>query len=149
MVSPNFSSINLRKLTTVVDGYTNAVNNRTVFPLTGGVIQLNSEHPKWTGMHKLSAWCFSTHLSLSNSVGVLISTKSDPTSFNDFNDANGNNQLVTQFFQATGEGLAYFSVDLSKSNVTGLKDGVNATFEVTFNGGDGTLYQVCALINLP
>ena len=86
---------------------------------------------------------------LSNSVGVLISTKSDPTSFSDFNDANGNNQLVTQFFQATGEGLAYFSVDLSKSNVTGLKDGVNATFEVTFNGGDGTLYQVCALINLP
>jgi hypothetical protein len=32
-----------------LDGYTDAVNNRTVFPLSNGVINLNSEHPLWTG----------------------------------------------------------------------------------------------------
>lgn len=94
-------------------------------------------------MHVLAAWRSNLNSSLSDLVGVLVSTKSNPTSFNDFNDASGNNQLVTQFFQTTGEGLAYFTVDLSKSNVTGLSDGANVTLEVAFNGGDGTLYQVC------
>lgn len=33
----------------VVDGYTNAVSTRTVFPMSNGVIDLNSEHTVWTG----------------------------------------------------------------------------------------------------
>ena len=31
-----------------VDGYNTAVDNRTEFPLSGGQISLNSEHPIWT-----------------------------------------------------------------------------------------------------
>ena len=50
MVSLDYFPLNYENSQTVTDGYTNAVNNRTVFPLTGGVVQLNSEHPKWTGM---------------------------------------------------------------------------------------------------
>ena len=30
------------------DGYPHSVSNRTVFPLSGGVISLTSEHPVWT-----------------------------------------------------------------------------------------------------
>ena len=33
----------------IVDGYSDAVSNRTVFPISNGVINLNSEHPTWTG----------------------------------------------------------------------------------------------------
>lgn len=36
-------------ITIVVDGYTNAVSNRTAFPISNGIINLNSEHPTWTG----------------------------------------------------------------------------------------------------
>lgn len=38
-----------RSNTATVDGYTNAVSNRAVFPISNGVINLNSEHPTWTG----------------------------------------------------------------------------------------------------
>ena len=33
----------------IIDGYPDAVPNRTVFPISNGVINLNSEHPTWTG----------------------------------------------------------------------------------------------------
>jgi hypothetical protein len=36
-----------------LDGYTDAVSNRTAFPLANGVISLNSEHPTWTGEYRL------------------------------------------------------------------------------------------------
>jgi len=113
---------------TFCDGYTDAVSNRTSFPLSNGVIQMNSEHPKWT-------------------VGVLVSTAQNPTSFNDFNSANGSNQLAVQFFQTSGEGLACFNIDLNNTGISGVKDGANVTIEVVFDGGDGTLYQ-CADLTL-
>lgn len=37
----------------ISDDYTNAVDNRTTFPLDNGFISLNSEHPKWTGNYVL------------------------------------------------------------------------------------------------
>jgi hypothetical protein len=74
---------------------------------------------------------------------VLVSTKQNPTSFNDFNTANGSNQLVVNFFQTSGEGVACFNIDLAKSGISGLVDGANVTVEVAFDGGDGELYQVC------
>jgi hypothetical protein len=77
------------------------------------------------------------------SVGVLVSTAQNPTSFNDFNSANGSNQLAVQFFQTSGEGLACFNIDLNNTGISGVKDGANVTIEVVFDGGDGTLYQVC------
>ena len=71
-----------------------------------------------------------------------MSTKQNPTSFNDFNNANGSNQLVVNFFQTSGEGLACFNIDLSKSGIAGVADGANVSIEVAFDGGDGQLYQV-------
>jgi hypothetical protein len=38
---------------TFCDGYTNAVSNRTVFPLKGGIIELNSEHDTWDSQLRL------------------------------------------------------------------------------------------------
>ena len=37
------------KWTRSVDSYTEAVSNRSLFPLDNGFITLNSEHPQWTG----------------------------------------------------------------------------------------------------
>jgi hypothetical protein len=75
-------------------------------------------------------------------VGILVSTKQNPSSFNDFNNASGGNQLAVNFFQTSGEGLACFNIDLSKSGISGVTDGANVSIEVVFDGGDGTLYQV-------
>ena len=37
-------------LTTImIDGYTNATQNRTIFPISDGIINLKSGHPSWTG----------------------------------------------------------------------------------------------------
>ncbi|KAI6045123.1 hypothetical protein EDC04DRAFT_2638572 [Pisolithus marmoratus] len=112
---------------TFCDGYTNAVSNRTVFPLANSVINLNSEHPQWT-------------------VGVIVSTKQDPTSFSDFNSSSGY-QTVVQYFQTSGEGQYCFPIDLAASGVSGIQDGANVTIQVVYNGGDDTLYQ-CADLTL-
>ncbi|KAF8807189.1 hypothetical protein BYT27DRAFT_7189274 [Phlegmacium glaucopus] len=99
---------------TFCDGY-NSVANRTQFPLSGGFFSLNSEHPKWT-------------------IGVLISTVANPTSFDNFT-------LVNTFSQLNGEGGFCLPLDFSTSNVTGLQNGENVTVQMVFNGGDGQLYQ--------
>lgn len=128
---------------TILDGYTNAVSNRTTFPLSNGVISMNSEHPQWTGTSQLhNIYSDDTFNCRTNAVGVLVSTKQNPASFNDFNNATGGNQLVVNFFQTSGEGLACFNIDLSKSGIDGVKDGANVSIEVAFDGGDGALYQV-------
>ncbi|KAJ7745912.1 hypothetical protein DFH07DRAFT_889913 [Mycena maculata] len=103
------------------DGYTNAVSNRTIFPLTGGFFSLNSEHTSWTA-------------------GVAISTIQDPTSFNDF-------AQIVPFFKDSGEGLFCFPLDLLSTNATGLTSGENVTIQITFDGGDGELFQ-CADLTL-
>ncbi|KAF9557844.1 hypothetical protein CPC08DRAFT_819633 [Agrocybe pediades] len=103
------------------DGYTSVATNRTDFPLSGGFFSLNSEHPQWTA-------------------GVTLSTKANPTSFDDFS-------LVNTFFQVNGEGAFCIPLDLKSSNFTGLQDGQNVTIEIVFSGGDGQLYQ-CADVTL-
>ncbi|KAJ7225749.1 hypothetical protein GGX14DRAFT_422151 [Mycena pura] len=95
------------------DGYNNPAANRTVFPLSNGVVSLNSEHPKWAG------------------------ARSRQTDFNN---------VVVPIFQDTGEGLACFTLDFSKT-ATSLTDGQNVTIQVEFNGGDGNLFQ-CADLTL-
>ncbi|KAG6334926.1 hypothetical protein ID866_4168 [Astraeus odoratus] len=112
---------------TFCDGYTNAVSNRTVFPLTNGLINLNSEHPQWTA-------------------GVIVSTKQDPSSFADFNSSSGY-QMAVQFFQTSGEGQYCFPIDLAASGISGVQDGANVTIQIVFDGGDGELYQ-CADLTL-
>ncbi|KIK02304.1 hypothetical protein K443DRAFT_97168 [Laccaria amethystina LaAM-08-1] len=106
---------------TFCDGYPNPAANRTEFPLTGGFITLNSEHPLWTS-------------------GVLLSTVSDPTSFNNFSQ-------ITPYAQAHGEGSFCLPFDLSMTNATGLQDGQNVTIQIVYDGGDGNLYQ-CADLTL-
>ncbi|THH27017.1 hypothetical protein EUX98_g7169 [Antrodiella citrinella] len=104
---------------TFCDGYLTAASNRSEFPLTGGFISLNSEHPNWT-------------------FGVLISTAANPTSFNNFTQARN-------FSSASGEGL--FCIPFDLSDIPGLTNGENVTIQSVFNGGDGTLYQ-CADLTL-
>ncbi|KAF7306715.1 hypothetical protein MIND_00463200 [Mycena indigotica] len=103
------------------DGHDDPASRRTFFPLSGGVISLNSEHAKWVAV-------------------VSITSKSDPTQFSDF-------APVTGVLQASGEGLFCLPFDLSKTNATGLADGQNATLQIQFNGGDSDLFQ-CADITL-
>ncbi|KAG2109570.1 uncharacterized protein F5147DRAFT_691317 [Suillus discolor] len=114
---------------TFCDGYNDAVNNRTVFPFSNGIINMNSEHPLWTAE-------------------VLISTYEDPNNFSDFNSSSGY-QVVVPFFQQSGEGLYCFPIDIAAAavNVSGIQDGANVTIQVLFNGGDGNLYQ-CADLTL-
>ncbi|KAI0803055.1 hypothetical protein BC629DRAFT_1438146 [Irpex lacteus] len=95
--------------------------NRTEFPLSGGFISLNSEHPLWT-------------------LGVELSTLQVATSFQNFTGA-------VPFFQVTGEGAFCFPVDFAASNITGLQDGANVTIQLIFDGGDGELFQ-CADLTL-
>ncbi|KAJ6627164.1 hypothetical protein B0H10DRAFT_2429495 [Mycena sp. CBHHK59/15] len=106
---------------TFCDGYDSATTNRTVFPLAGGFFTLNSEHTTWTA-------------------GVSLSTKEDPTSFQDFS-------TIIPFFQRSGEGVFCIPLDFSSTNATGLKDGLNVTLEIIFDGGDGELFQ-CADLTL-
>ncbi|KIP10575.1 hypothetical protein PHLGIDRAFT_65374 [Phlebiopsis gigantea 11061_1 CR5-6] len=106
---------------TFCDGYTSAVSNRTEFPLSGGFVSLNSEHPVWA-------------------LGVQLSTLANPQSFQNFSAA-------VPFFQVTGEGLFCFPVDLAAAGLAGVQDGANVTLQFTFDGGDGELFQ-CADLTL-
>ncbi len=40
--------LSIRGLIFALDNYSNAVSNRSEFPLSGGFITLNSEHPTWS-----------------------------------------------------------------------------------------------------
>ncbi|KLO13938.1 hypothetical protein SCHPADRAFT_795371, partial [Schizopora paradoxa] len=112
------------------DSYTDAVSNRSLFPLDNGYITLNSEHPVWTA-------------------AVLISIDQNPTNFSVFNISSSGIQLpfAVPFFQTTGEGAACIPVDIGKLNISGIGDGSNVTLQVEFNGGDGNLFQ-CTDITL-
>jgi len=105
------------------DGYKTTAENRTTFPLSGGIFTLNSEHPQFT-------------------TGVIVSTAENPTSFDNFTDT------VVPFFQTNGEGLFCFHLDFASSvNASNFKDGQNVTIQVVFDGGDKNLYQ-CADLTL-
>ncbi|KAG6841056.1 hypothetical protein C0991_002267 [Blastosporella zonata] len=105
------------------DGYLTPASNRTTFPLSGGFLSLNSEHPQFT-------------------TGVLLSTAADPTSFNNFTQ-------VVPYFQTEGEGSFCFQLDFNSfTNTTAsFQNGENVTIQIVFDGGDGQLYQ-CADLTL-
>ncbi|KAF8898353.1 hypothetical protein BD779DRAFT_1483499 [Infundibulicybe gibba] len=103
------------------DGYNTPAANRSQFPLTGGFITMNSEHPQWSSE-------------------ILLSTASNSTSFNNF-------VPVMPFFQQQGEGVFCVPLDFASTNATGLMDGQNVTIQILFDGGDGPLYQ-CADLTL-
>jgi len=108
------------------DSYTN-VGTRTPFPLTDGYIAFITSHPSWTA-------------------GVMISTKADPSSFDDFHNSTGGDQLAVPYFQASGVS-ACIKVEIGSLGLSGATDGSNVTLQMAFNGGDGVLYQ-CADVTL-
>jgi len=110
------------------DNYVNAVDNRTEFPLSGGYVTLSSFHPTWT-------------------LGVLISTVQDPTSFSNFTNSSGGQQFARSFASGSGEGAFCIPLDLSDTGISGVSAGANVTIQIVFDGGDGTLYQ-CADLTL-
>jgi hypothetical protein len=110
------------------DNYVDAVSNRSEFPLKGGFVTLNSEHPKW-------------------SLGVLLSTVQDPTSFNNFTNSSGGQQLARNFSSFSGAGGFCIPLDLSNTGISGVSDGANVTIQLVYDGGDGNLYQ-CADLTL-
>ncbi|PAV22305.1 hypothetical protein PNOK_0226200 [Pyrrhoderma noxium] len=112
------------------DGYTNAVDNRTTFPLGQAFINLNSEHPSWSAQ-------------------VLISIEQNPTNFSVFNTSTTGVTLpaAVPFFKTSGEGLACIAIDIESLGIEGVKDGSNVTIQVQFDGGDGNLFQ-CADLTL-
>jgi hypothetical protein len=74
----------------------------------------------------------------------MISTSSDPTSFSNFRNSSGGDQLAVPYFQSGGTS-GCIAVNVSDSGLSGLNDGSNVTLQMVFNGGDGILYQVCVL----
>jgi len=107
---------------TFCDGYVQAVSNRSEYPLSGGIVTLNSEHPSW-------------------SFAIIISTVQDPTSFDNFTNSTGGQQIVRNFASFSGEGGFCIPLDLSNTGISGVQDGANVTIQYIFNGGDGTLYE--------
>jgi hypothetical protein len=44
--------VSIRVLTSAADNYVDAVSNRSEFPLKGGFVTLQSEHPSWSRTSK-------------------------------------------------------------------------------------------------
>jgi len=102
------------------DGYTEP-GDRVPFPLTNGFIAWDGSHPQWT-------------------IGVLLSTAASPTSFNDFHNSSGGDQLVVSYFQGTGTS-GCVRVTPNSAGISGIQNGTNVTLQMVFDGGDGKLYQ--------
>ncbi|KAG8920695.1 hypothetical protein FRC01_000637 [Tulasnella sp. 417] len=96
-------------------------DNRTLFPLTGGLIDINSYHETAQFV-------------------TLISFSSDPQSFANFNTtANGQSiPYLKPYIQIQGTGEACYPVDVASLNIPGVQNGTNATIQIQFNGGDGS-----------
>ncbi|TFK41392.1 hypothetical protein BDQ12DRAFT_591019, partial [Crucibulum laeve] len=108
-------------------GYTDAVSNRSTFPLSGGFFTVKTGHPDWTA-------------------GVIISTVQNPRSFDNFS-VNGQQQFVSNYAKEADAGTFCIPLNISAANVEGVRDGSNVTIQIVFEGGDGNLYQ-CADLTL-
>ncbi|KZW01964.1 hypothetical protein EXIGLDRAFT_736705 [Exidia glandulosa HHB12029] len=106
------------------------VGNRSQFPLGGGVLAIDSHHP-------------------SASVLVTIAINDAPTSFDQFNATKsaGSAGTVLPFFKIEGEGVHCFATNIEGLGIASAKDGVEATIQIQFDGGDGPLFQ-CADVTL-
>ncbi|PFH50745.1 hypothetical protein AMATHDRAFT_60588 [Amanita thiersii Skay4041] len=113
---------------TFCGGYTNAVSNRSTFPLSGGFFTIRTGHPDFT-------------------VGVLLSTAQNPNSFDNFTNSTGGQQFVRNYVKEPTAGTFCFPLDIAAANIPGVGDGANVTIQVVFAGGDGNLYQ-CADLTL-
>ncbi|KAF5356337.1 hypothetical protein D9756_004258 [Leucocoprinus leucothites] len=108
-------------------GYTEVTSNRTTFPLEGGFFRIQQGHPNWAA-------------------AVYISTEQNPNSFDAFNGTIGE-QYARYWAKADTPGQFCVPLDLSSTNITGVRDGANVTIQIAVTGGDGNLYQ-CADLTL-
>ncbi|KAF9270454.1 hypothetical protein L218DRAFT_35609 [Marasmius fiardii PR-910] len=110
-------------------GYTDAVSNRTSFPLSGGMFSIDSgPHPNFV-------------------VGVMLSTSQNPNTWEAFNNAGGQQQFVRSFARETNAGIFCIPLELNSTGISGVQEGANVTIQIVFAGGDGNLYQ-CADLTL-
>jgi hypothetical protein len=79
----------------------------------------------------------------------LLSTDQDPTSFDNFTNSTGGQQLARNFATGAGEGGVCIPLNLSASGISGVTNGANVTIQLLYNGGDGSLYQVSSWTHLP
>jgi hypothetical protein len=121
-------------------------DNRSQFPLSGGIVSITSEHPKADG--ELHPWILlamtTDQISRSLLVDILISFDANPTTFGNFNKTSSGATIpfLMPFTTMNAQGDACFPVNISSLGVSEAQNGVNATIMVQFNGGDGQLYQV-------
>ncbi|KAF9014941.1 hypothetical protein BDQ17DRAFT_1228700, partial [Cyathus striatus] len=109
-------------------GYTNAVSNRTTFPLNEGFFTITSSHGGFTA-------------------GVAISTVQNSVSFDNFTESEGEFQFVHPYSKEENAGTFCIPLNVSAANISGVTDGANVTIQIIFDGGDGLLYQ-CADLTL-
>lgn len=95
----------------------NNVGSRSEFPLENGFVQINSGHTSYK-------------------YTVKVITSSNPST----SDFTGSNATVIGSGSRNYPGDACLTV--STNNGTDIKAGTNATIQITYDGGDGSLYQV-------
>ncbi|KAG9050273.1 hypothetical protein FS837_006714 [Tulasnella sp. UAMH 9824] len=111
-------------------GYPTQQNNRSLFPISDGQIQVNAHHDTSTFV-------------------ALISFDADPQNFLDFNQTDDGRPIpfLKPFLALQGAGELCVPVNVSALGVEGVGPGTNATILIQFVGGDGTLYQ-CSDVTL-
>ncbi|KAG8920694.1 hypothetical protein FRC01_000636 [Tulasnella sp. 417] len=111
-------------------GYPTQTNNRSLFSIDNGQIQVNARHDTSTFV-------------------ALISFDADPQNFLDFNQTDDGTPipLLKPFLALQGAGELCVPVNVSALGVPGVGPGTNATILIQFVGGDGTLYQ-CSDVTL-
>lgn len=93
------------------------VQTRTEFPLKNGFVEINSEHISYT-----------------YTVNVLVNNDPTVAAFSTSN--------LTQVASGSRNYPQSACLQLDLGNSSSVANGVNATIQVVFNGGDGLLYQV-------
>jgi hypothetical protein len=106
-------------------GYNTVASTRSQVPLSNAFVQITAEHTSYTYQ-----------------VSVIVNNNPATADFS-------TNQLV-QVANGTRNypQAACLPLDLSKN--TAIKAGTNATIQIVFNGGDGSLYQViidCVIVS--
>ncbi|KDQ20310.1 hypothetical protein BOTBODRAFT_125906, partial [Botryobasidium botryosum FD-172 SS1] len=103
---------------------------RVPFPIYGGFYIINSEHPRANIM-------------------ATLSFNPNPTSYQQFNISPSGQTIppLTPFTTLVGQGTICLPVDIAGLGIPDLQGDTNATIQVQYNGGDGTVTQ-CADVTL-
>ncbi|KAI8997910.1 hypothetical protein BC832DRAFT_566840 [Gaertneriomyces semiglobifer] len=103
-------------------GFNDIQNPRKAFPVDGGQITLEAYHPRGT-------------------LNVFLHL-APPTAFT-ASDAPTVHRILNTFIPTPS---AWTSDPLTFSNITGVKDGVEATIQITYDAGDGLLFQCTDIV---